>query len=265
MSKIVSNFLRASLLVLLMSTNSLCLLEVKSADYCGQPIPRDLAEEGYESKVEKPFADPMEGNSSSKEKDTGNSGSYSQPPLRGQAVYIPPGASIPVYLDRAVGSGFSKVGEVAYGRVDGSNFGLPSGSIAEMVVLMVEPAKRGFAKPGRIQIGANRIILPNGQSVWLRGLVTNQKGDSKLSAQTGSKRAWNSAGKIALGSGAGALAGLGVGAISKGNLGTATLAGAGIGLVAGGIWAALVKGEEITVPAGVPLMLNVSEGAQVMF
>ncbi|MDX1917935.1 MAG: hypothetical protein SFT81_02165 [Candidatus Caenarcaniphilales bacterium] len=186
--------------------------------------------------------------------------------LVAQAIYIPPGATIPMYLDRPFSSGFSHVGDIGYARIaNAASFGIPTGSIAELVVLMVEPARRGFARPGRIQIGSNRLILPDGQSVYLRGLVINALGSSYLKRASGSQRFAQAVGKAALGAGVGALVGLITGAISGGTLGSATLVGAVAGVVVGGVWAAFSKGKDIELPSGLPVMLLVSDGAQATY
>lgn len=228
-----------------------------SADYCGQPIPRDMAHEGYEKAPDNPFADPGQNN--------GGSNNSQDKQLSGQVVYIPPGTSIPMSLDRPLGSGFSHMGDVAYGRIDGLMFGIPYGSVAELTVMMIEPASRVFGRPGRIQIGANRLILPNGQSVWMRGIVVDRLGENKLKGETGGRRTLKAVGKVALGSGIGAASGAGIAAISKGNAGTGAIAGTVIGVVIGGVWAAFSKGEEITLPTGKAVLLNVTDGAQISY
>ncbi|MDJ0625391.1 MAG: hypothetical protein QNJ31_03385 [Candidatus Caenarcaniphilales bacterium] len=233
-------------------------------DYCGQPIPHDVAQEGFSKGTKHnspnpeftndPFADPQD------DSQLPQPGSA----LSGNVVYIPPGASIPLVLDRTISSGNSKVGDVAYAYVDGYSLGLPQGTIAELVVIMVEPASRGFAKAGRIQIASNRLILPDKQSVWIRGLVVDRLGDSELGGEKRGRRALNSFGKIALGAGAGAVSGLTIGAVADARLGAATLVGTAIGAVAGGIWAAATKGKEVTLQQGMPVRLQVTEGAQAM-
>ncbi|MDX1921107.1 MAG: hypothetical protein SFU25_10280 [Candidatus Caenarcaniphilales bacterium] len=228
-----------------------------ASDYCGQPVPFDIANEGYEQNkgfAKDAFFDPGE-----KSKD------QSTPTLSGNVVYIPPGATIPITLDRPIGSGFSKVGSIAYARMDSQMFGIPPGTIAELSVIMVEPSARFFGRPGRIQIASNRLIMPNGRSVWLRGLVVDRIGQSKLSGSTGGKRFAKSVSKVALGAGVGAASGLGIGAAADGRLGTATLVGAAIGAVIGGIWAAATKGQDVTLPQGMPVSLSVVEGAQAYF
>jgi hypothetical protein len=240
----------------LLQANSLLLF---AADYCGQPVPHDIAHEGYKqptsSFVDNAFSDP-DGAQMNEQP------SQNQQALSGEAIYIPPGSSIPITLDRPIGSNISHVGETAYAYVSGNNYGIPSGTIAELVILMVEPAARGFSRPGKIQIGANRLILPNNQSVWLRGLIVDSRGKDKLVGQSGGSRVGRSLGKAALGAGLGAASGAGVGAIAKGNLAPAIWLGTAIGFVIGGIWAATAKGKEVTLPSGMQVFLSVSQGAQ---
>ncbi len=236
-----------------------------ASDYCGQPIPRDISTEGYGKGPEKPFADPseyMEGGGSNNNSHSNNNQS---PNLSGHVIYIPPGSSMPLYLDRPISSGFSHIGETFYARVDGMTFGLPPGTMAELNILMVEGSSRFFGKPGRLQIGVNRLILPNGQSIWLKGLVVDNKGQNQLAGQTKGKRFINAAGKVALGSGIGAASGAGIASISKGNIGTGVVAGALIGVVIGGIWAATQKGQDVMLPTGSNLLITVTEGTQVTF
>lgn len=232
--------------------------QVFASDYCGQPVPQDIANEGFNQKEEEfvkdAFSDPSQ-----------KSNDQSSPSLSGSVVYIPPGATIPITLDRAIGSGFSKTGGIAYARMDNQMFGIPPGTIAELVIVMVEPSARFFGRPGRIQIASNRLIMPNGRSVWLKGLIVDRLGQSKLSGQSGGKRFINNFGKVALGAGVGAASGLGIGAASNGKLGTATLVGSAIGAVVGGIWAAATKGQDVTLPQGMPVSLSVVEGAQAYF
>ncbi len=247
-------------LLVLINLNFQCL----ASDYCGQPIPKDISTEGYE-KPDKPFADPSEYmENSGNNHNSGNNQNQGQN-LSGHLIYIPPGSSMPLYLDRPVSSGFSHIGETFYGRVEGMSFGLPSGTMAELNILMVEASSRFFGKPGRLQIGVNRLILPNGQSVWLKGLVIDNKGQNQMAGQTKGKRFINAAGKVALGSGIGAASGAGIAAISKGNIGTGAIAGTIIGVVIGGIWAATQKGQDVMLPIGSNLLISVTEGTQVTF
>lgn len=241
-----------SLIILLMGVfNS----PIEANDYCGHPIPQDIARQSSGKPPDNPFADPYAQSSRGQQ----------DQPLMGQVVYIPRGASLPVRLDRPVGSGISRVGDILYGRVEGGVFGIPPGSVAEMNVMMIEPASRMFARPGRIQIGANRLILPNGQSVWLRGIVIDRLGENQLKGESGGRRALKAAGKMALGAGLGTAAGAGIGAIADGKMGAAIATGAVIGVVIGGVWAALSKGQEITLPGGMPVLLNVTDGTHIMY
>jgi hypothetical protein len=242
---------------------SLCgNLSLYASDYCGQPVPQDIASEGFKrtdgGSVEHPFGDPGS---------TWSGSSSSQNQLSGRIIFVPPGATIPLYLDRPLGSSLNRMGDTAYAYVaDGSTYGIPSGTVAELVILMVEPASRGFAKPGRMQIGVNRLILQNGQSVWMRGLVVDNKGDSRLQSQRRGARVINTAGKIALGAGVGAASGALAGAaIGNGNTGTGAIIGTAIGAVVGGIWAATVKGKDVFLPQGMTVLLTVKEGTQAYY
>ncbi len=239
---------------------SLCLLlssSVRAADYCGQPVPHDIAHEGYKEPVKNPFADPGAGSSSNQGMQGG------QNTLSGQVIYIPPGSAIPLYLDRGISSSMTRLGDIAYAHIiNGERYGIPAGSIAELVILMVEPAGRSFGRPGRIQIGANRILLPNGNSIWIKGLIVDQAGNPSLQNQKRFSRFTNTAGKVALGAGVGAASGVAIGAAANGNLGTGALVGTAIGAVIGGIWAATQKGQDVMLPSGMPVVLSVNQGTQ---
>ena len=233
------------------------LLFVPLVTCYGQDSPlANIAQPGYQKKmVPNAFADPSTQPLDSKINKQG-------PSLKGQVVYIPPGATIKVKLDRGVGSSFSRTGEILYAHINQSSFNLPADTVAEITVLMTQPARRGFARAGKIQLVCNRLILPNGKSIWLKALVTNQAGLPKFSGQSQYGRLGNSLGKVALGVGSGAIGGLITGAAAEGNLGIGTTIGAAIGAAFGGIWAAASKGKNITLTANSSVYLLVTEGAQ---
>ena len=231
---------------------------VFASDYCGQPVPHDIAQPGYNKMIDNAFADPKSSSGG------GFSGGNNQemPSLQGQVVYVPPGAALPIFLDRPLGSGFSRIGEISYAYVQGTGFGIPQGTVAEITVLMVEPAGRGFARAGRLQLSANRLILPNGQSIWLKGLVVNAQGQTALKGQSTGSRVWHSVGKIALGAGIGAASGAGIGYGANGNVGTGAIIGTVVGTVIGGVWAGATKGQDVLLPSGTQFYLSVTEGTQ---
>jgi hypothetical protein len=228
-----------------------------ASDYCGQTVPHDIAKEGF-SDGEGEFS---EGAFS----DPGAKTEEEAPAFSGQVIYIPPGAVIPVTLDRALGSNFSKPGSIAYGQVDGRVPGIPEGTVAELVVSMTEPSAKFFGKPGRIQIMSNRLILPGGRSVWMKGVVVDRAGKQEITAQKNGTRVKKALKKAAIGGGAGALGGAAIGAIAGSSIGGGALAGAAIGVVVGGIWAALSKGQDVVLPQGLPVSLQVAQGAQAMY
>lgn len=227
-----------------------------ASDYCGQPVPYDIAQPGYNRMIDNAFADPAANHQSF------NSQPTQIPSLQGQAIYVPPGASLPIFLDRPIGSGFSRVGEIAYAHIQGLGFGIPQGTVAELTVLMSERANRGFAQAGRLQLGANRLILPTGQSIWLKGLVVDAQGRGALRGQTTGSRIGHSFGKVALGAGIGAASGAGIAYGANGQAGTGAVIGTVIGTVIGGIWAATTKGQDVLLPAGTQFYLNIVEGTQ---
>ncbi|MFN5539519.1 MAG: hypothetical protein ACK481_05615 [Candidatus Melainabacteria bacterium] len=251
MKRLDSSKFKALLFTVLIGSN-LCLASL-SADYCAAPIDYDFGQSDPIEFIDGAFDDPKDNQPKSQDK------------VSGMNMRIVPGARIPMTLDRALGSGFSRMGEIAYGRLMANQaMGIPQGTIAEIVVMNSIPGERPFAKPGQIQLGVNRLILPSGESIWLgNASVSNMAGQSVMSGAQknrfgGNKRLWGSIGKVALGSGAGALAGLAIGAAGKAqNMGGAGLAGAGIGLLIGGFWAASSKGQDITLQTGTPINLSV--------
>jgi hypothetical protein len=201
-----------------------------------------------------PFADPL------------NPPRQGETYLRGRLVSIPPGSTIPVVLDRAFGSEFSRLGEIGYARIPSTgSYGLPPGTLAEIVVIMVQPAKRWFNKSGKLQLSVNRFILPNGQSIWARGLVVDEAGLASLQGGSTAARIGGSLAKAALGSGIGAASGAGVSALSDGEAGVGAIVGAVTGAAIGGIWAASTKGRNVIIPAGKRVIVYVREGTQAYY
>ncbi len=236
---------------------------VLASDYCGEPVARDIysASKPAPKFVSGAFGDPASMTAGGA---SFNGGADSPMPgggdyLRGSIVSIQSGTALEVILDRAISSGTAQVGDLAYGQLASpAQYGLPQGSAVELVVSMVEPARRGFERNGRVAVSARRLLTPQGQAMTLSGKLLDSQQREQMQGGYPGSRVVNSAGKILLGAGSGALAGVSLGAIAGGDrLGVATLVGAGVGAVIGGIWAALKKGENVILPAGMNASVRV--------
>lgn len=229
-----------------------------SGDYCGQPIFQDLANEGYERDIPDKFKfkDPSTF-------DTTNAFGHPEPGsgFKGLTLSIPPASEVPIILGQNISSATARPGDVAYAYVDMNQFNIPRGTMVELTILMAETGTKPFSRPGKLQIGANRLILPNKSSVWLKGLVLDRMKDSEFRSYGTGGRIVRTIGRVAIGTGVGAVAGLSAGAIFDKDKGTSTIVGTVIGAVVGGVWAAVSSGKDVVIPAGLPVSLSVAEGA----
>lgn len=191
-----------------------------------------------------------------------------QNPVRNKSrvISIQPGTKVDLILDRAVGSEFSQRNQILYGKIDNlSLYNLPENSIAEIMITDVEKASRFFAKPGKIKLEVNRIILPKGESLWIQGELVDAKGRNEYLAESNLSSAARSFGKLGIAAGTGALGGLAAGKYADGEVSKSVLVGAGVGTVVGGVWIALSRGKNITLPAGMRTTLIVNTGTQVVY
>jgi|GEM_PF-3129130 len=255
-------------------------ISTTSADYQGQEMPFELLENSFSKEYQ--FSDPfLVGKSGDPitrdESDQKNSASVntfaSTENNREQQkiVSVRPGEKIDLILDRAVGSGFSEKNDFLYGKIiNPEQYDLPEGSLVEIVITDVKRASRFFAKPGKIKLEINRIILSQGKSLWVQGELAGTDNNQYLAENNLSSIA-RSFGKLGIAAGTGALGGLATATYGYDSdrkdkqVSRSILVGASLGTVVGGVWIALSRGKNITLPAGMKVTLMINNGAEVVY
>lgn len=184
--------------------------------------------------------------------------------LSGEVVQISAGASAPGKVDRSFTSTTSRVGDRGILTLNQKLQGIPAGSQVEFVVSSVVSARRGFDKPGTMQLKAIKIIYPDGSSAPLSGeaLIVRNSGETVLVGESNKKRVAKTAGKTAAGAATGALGGLIGSSLGGGASGRATAIGAGIGAGVGLLGAGLSRGEDVVINSGDNLLLKFTKAAQ---
>lgn len=185
--------------------------------------------------------------------------------LKGEVVSIASGTTAAGNVDRALSSATNRVGDRGYFTLNQNLNGIPAGSRIEFTVTQVESARRGFDKPGSMQLKAVSLTTPDGKSSPLNGnvyIVEDAKRTNLVGNTTG-KRVATTAGKTLLGAGIGAALGTATAAATGGGLGRGAWMGAAIGGAGGAVGAGLSKGQDVDIRSGSKLILKFTQKVDV--
>ena len=186
--------------------------------------------------------------------------------VSGEVVSIQSGASSSGTVDRGINSSSARVGDRGYITLSQGLNSIPAGTRVEFTVSRVSPARRGFNKPGEIQLKAVQLTYPDGKSGVISGdaYVVNSDADGTIiKGTTTGKRVGKVAANTAVGAGVGALGGLVGGAISGGRLGKGAAIGAGIGAASGVVASGFDKGKDVNINSGEKMTLRFTKSAQI--
>lgn len=162
-------------------------------------------------------------------------------------VMVPAGTRLQVKLEQSVSSDDSEVGDtVRFSVMEpvmvGGSTAIPQGAMVVGTVIQAESAERP-QKPGRLAINLEQLDV-RGENVDIQaGFASKGKGSHEDDARD-----------IGIGAALGAI----VGAIAEGAEGAV----AGIVLGGGGVFLA-TKGEDVEIPAGTPLLVELEESVSV--
>ncbi len=187
---------------------------------------------------------------------------YSQQ-LRGKVITIPAGMSIPAMTTYELNSENLSLGQgvtinLPQNFYYGNNLVAPAGSVLNGNVISVKKAKRGGIN-GNLKVRFTNIVTPTGQMIPISGMIQTDDGTGLLKGGTAKDTTKAYAKDIAVGSAAGALAGVIISPLAGGKIGKgtalATAVGAGGGL-AKSVWD---KGINAVIPAGTQVNIVIDQ------
>lgn len=167
--------------------------------------------------------------------------------LEADLITVPAGTTVTVVLQEALSSATSRAGqtvafEVSEPVASGERVLLPEGAIFTGSVVLAEKAERP-QKPGKLEVDIDRLAVRGVERDVSAEFVAKGKGSHEDDARD-----------IGIGAAIGAI----VGAIAEGGEGAI----AGIVLGGGGVFLA-TKGEDVELPAGTQLTIELTESVQV--
>lgn len=183
--------------------------------------------------------------------------------LKGRVVTVPAGETFRAVMTTPVNSETAVTGQVVT-MATGSDFYYnnhliaPAGSTVSGTVIDVSKAKHGSLN-GKLSIRFTEIITPNGQTIPISAVIKTEDNSGTLVGGTKMDVTKNYAKDLAVGAGAGALAGVIISPLAGGSIGRgtalATAVGAGGGL-AKSIWD---KGNDVDIPVHALLELVLTQ------
>ena len=182
--------------------------------------------------------------------------------LKGSVVTVPAGQSIPAVVTTPLSSAYLTTGQnvtLALGSdfYYNNNLIAPAGSSVTGTVIEVSKAKHGSMN-GKLLVRFTQIVTPYGVQIPISAVIKTTDNTGVLIGGTKTDVAIDYGKDVAVGAGAGALAGVIISPLAGGNVGKgtalATAVGAGGGLVKS-IWD---KGNDVEIPAnsGIQLILT---------
>lgn len=183
--------------------------------------------------------------------------------LKGQVITIPAGTSIPAMTTYELNSENLSLGQgvtinLPQNFYYGNNLVAPAGSVLNGNVISVKKAKRGGIN-GNLKVRFTNIVTPTGQMIPISGMIQTDDGTGLLKGGTAKDTTKAYAKDIAVGSAAGALAGVIISPLAGGEIGKgtalATAVGAGGGLVKS-VWD---KGINAVIPAGTQVNIVIDQ------
>ena len=184
-------------------------------------------------------------------------------PLQGHVVVVPAGVNVPVTTTSELSSANLTLGQsVSVILTNGFYYNnvcvAPAGSTVTGNVITLR--KGGHAgKNGQLQIRFTQINTPYGSVIPISAMIKTTDGTGILKAGTAVDTTKSYAKDLAIGSGAGAVAGLTMGALAGGSVGKGAAYGTAVGAGAGLIKSLWDKGEDVTIPVNSGLELTIDQ------
>ena len=138
----------------------------------------------------------------------------------------------------------------------------PAGSSITGQVLEVSKAKRGSMN-GKLMIRFTQITTPYGTQIPISAVIKTDDGTGVLVGGTKLDVAKDYGKDLAVGSAAGATAGLVMSAISGGNIGKGTALGTAVGAGGGLVKSIWDKGDNVEIPANAGISLTLTQAITV--
>ena len=187
--------------------------------------------------------------------------------LKGHIVTVPAGQNIPVITTMALSSENLALGQnvtVALNSDFYYNGSLiaPAGSSITGQVLEVSKAKRGSMN-GKLMVRFTQITTPYGTQIPISAVIKTDDGTGVLIGGTKLDVAKDYGKDLAIGSAAGATAGLVMSAISGGSVGKGTALGTAVGAGGGLVKSIWDKGDNVEIPANAGISLTLTQAITV--
>ena len=187
--------------------------------------------------------------------------------LKGHIVTVPAGQNIPVITTMALSSANLTLGQnvtVALGSDFYYNGSLiaPAGSSINGQVLEVSKAKRGSMN-GKLMVRFTKITTPYGTQIPISAVIKTDDGTGVLVGGTKMDVVKDYGKDLAVGSAAGATAGLVMSALSGGELGRGTALGTAVGAGGGLVKSIWDKGDNVEIPANAGILLTLTQAITV--
>jgi hypothetical protein len=183
--------------------------------------------------------------------------------LKGSVVTVPAGQKFTSVITTPLSSANLTLGQTVTAALGsdfyyGGNLIAPSGSTVSGSVIEVSKAKHGSMN-GKLMVRFTQIVTPYGVQIPISAVIKTDDNTGVLVGGTKMDVAKNYGKDLAVGSAAGALSGVVIGALSGGSVGKgaalATAVGAGGGLVKS-VWD---KGNDVTLPANASVDLILTQ------
>ncbi len=177
-----------------------------------------------------------------------------EPEVRTVSVSVPAGTTFAAELQGTLSSASSRVGETFRARivddvVDGGEVVIPAGSEVVGEVTEAVPLRKVGGR-ARLAVRFTDLVLPSGSTVPIRATLTEQ----------GRSETGRDAATIGGGAAGGAVLGR---VLSRKDRSKGALIGAIIGAAAGAVIASRTPGEEVTIPEGTMVNVELSDSVEV--
>lgn len=187
--------------------------------------------------------------------------------LKGHVVTVPAGQNFPVVTTMALSSETLTLGQnvtVALSSDFYYNGSLiaPAGSSVTGQVLEVNKAKRGSMN-GKLMVRFTQIVTPYGIQIPISAVIKTSDNTGVLIGGTKLDVAKDYGKDLAVGSAAGATAGLVMSAISGGDIGRGTALGTAVGAGGGLVKSIWDKGDNVEIPANAGIELSLTQAITV--
>lgn len=186
-----------------------------------------------------------------------------QQTLKGRVVTVPPGVQFPAAVSTPISSEYLTMGQTVAVTLCSdfyynSTLIAPAGSTAMGTVTQVTKAKHGSMN-GSLRLRFTEITTPYGARIPISAMVKTDDGTGLLKGGTKADVTKAYAKDIVVGSAVGALGGLVASAISGGAKGKGTAIMTGVGATAGLAKSLYDKGQDVVIPAGSTIELQIDQ------